>query len=219
MTSTIAYKNFVANTIKTLVKTNEQKQKKLDYIIGNGASNDTFTIMQVSKLQNDITYNDCKIREFQTFQTDLEKGEICNELKEEYDAVNKTIAQAPKKVKTQPTKKEVYKYNNNVQTRPINYNREFSYFQNQSNRLPQHIRNNLNNMPTNKGYIYNNVWHYGKKPDENNNTIVLFEKRDKDNLLIHEITKDHHKISSKPADKTKRQKVISITPRRKIAAF
>jgi chromosome segregation ATPase len=42
--------------------------------------------------------------------------------------------------------------------------------------LPNYIKNNLNEMPSNKGYIWKNVWFFGNKDPEINQPIVMFEK-------------------------------------------
>lgn len=52
--------------------------------------------------------------------------------------------------------------------------------------IPNYITNNLETMPNNKGYIYRGLYLYGKQDKDNNDTITLFEKPNKDVLLIHE---------------------------------
>ena len=221
MTSTIAYKNFVANTIKTLEKTVEQQKKKLEYVRDNGSTNDNFTMTQITKLNFEIDSNQGRIQDFQSFQTDLDKGKFSEELKDEYDATHSTIAQGPKKVKIQPTKKVPFVPNPAEKRQNyVNYNKEYRKYQIYCSKVPHHINKNLKNMPNNKGYIYNGIYLYGEQHAYNYDTTIMFEKKNKDTLTIHEITPTQIKImTKKTTGKNNKQKVQSITPRRKITTF
>ena len=56
------------------------------------------------------------------------------------------------------------------------YKREYYRFQKLSNRFPDKLKNKLKNMPNNKGYIWNGIWFFGKKPDEDMN-VTMYEKK------------------------------------------
>ena len=52
---------------------------------------------------------------------------------------------------------------------------------------PDYIKQNLKEMPNNKGYIWRNVYYLGENDREPENPYILFEKT-RNKLLIHEIT-------------------------------
>lgn len=80
-------------------------------------------------------------------------------------------------------------------------------------KMPQYMKDNLENMPENKGYIWRNSWYFGRKEKEPNQPFILFEKR-KGNLLIHEITEKGKTIYSKRG--RNRKEFVEFIPRRKI---
>lgn len=45
--------------------------------------------------------------------------------------------------------------------------------------IPEYLIKKLNNMPNNKGYIFRDVYLYGKLPCDNTNTTTLFETKNK----------------------------------------
>ncbi len=221
MTSTIAYKNFVANTIKTLEKTVEQQQKKLEFVRDNGTTHDNFTMTQITKLNFEIDSNERRIQDFKLYQINLEAGKVFKELKDDYDSKHSLIAQGPKKVKIQPTKKARFVPNPaEKRQRYVNYNLEYKKYQTYCSKVPNHINKNLRNMPNNKGYIYNGIYLYGHQQAYNYDTTIMFEKKNKDILTIHEITPTQIKVmTKKTTGKNNKQKVVSVTPRRKISTF
>jgi hypothetical protein len=59
--------------------------------------------------------------------------------------------------------------------------------------LPFYMQKNLNEMPGNKGYIWKGVYFYGKLADQPYLPVVIFEKCNKDLLIIHETTPTEYK--------------------------
>ena len=56
------------------------------------------------------------------------------------------------------------------------HDRAMYHLERATDTLPNYIKNNLNEMPSNKGYIWKNVWFFGKKSPERNQPTVMFEK-------------------------------------------
>ena len=69
-------------------------------------------------------------------------------------------------------------------------------------KLPNYIRRNLKEMTNNKGYIFRGIQYYGEKKAEKNQPVILFDKK-RNELIIHEITCNTHKIFLKKNRKGK----------------
>jgi hypothetical protein len=65
--------------------------------------------------------------------------------------------------------------------------------------LPEYISRSLDNMPNNKGYRWRGIIFYGKQPDENNSTTVVFEKKP-DGTIIQECTSTSYTEWFKPKE-------------------
>jgi len=78
--------------------------------------------------------------------------------------------------------------------------------------LPEYIQENIKTMPGNKGYIWRGCWFFGLTPAENNQPIILFEKKG-GVLRIHEIDDYDTKIYEKIGKD--RKKLVSCVPRTK----
>ena len=50
--------------------------------------------------------------------------------------------------------------------------------------IPDYLREKLNNMSNNMGYIWKDIWCFGFKPSNGKNEITLFEKKN-NKFLIH----------------------------------
>ena len=82
-----------------------------------------------------------------------------------------------------------------------------NYFKN-CNSLPLKKKDNLKNMPNNKGYIWNNISHFGLLPKESD-TIILFEQvKDSDIQKIHEYTNEYYTVYQKKRNE-RHNKIIS----------
>jgi len=86
----------------------------------------------------------------------------------------------------------------------------YKYFCKVNDSLPNYIRNNLREMPNNKGYIFRGLWMFGELPEEKGKPILLFEKMG-GNLMIHEYDKHEYKLYEKRGKEKK--KLIMKTPR------
>lgn len=81
--------------------------------------------------------------------------------------------------------------------------RDWEWLCSQDTQLPPYIRENLTKMPNNKGYIWRGIWYFGQNPDEDPNTLVMFERAGPD-MFIHEIRYGvYKKIYQKPKNGVK----------------
>lgn len=78
-----------------------------------------------------------------------------------------------------------------------NYKYYYKQFCKAEETLPDYIRNNLDDMPNNKGYIWRGCWFLGNKKREWNSPLILFEKQRGGVLLINEIDDREHRIFEK----------------------
>jgi hypothetical protein len=85
-------------------------------------------------------------------------------------------------------------------------------FQKICDSIPSYIERNLSDMPHNKGYIWRGVWLFGKKKAEKNKPQVMFERKNKDLLLIHECDEYETRLYEK---RGKNRKVLVERKRRR----
>jgi hypothetical protein len=85
--------------------------------------------------------------------------------------------------------------------------REYNWLCRMDNYMPSYMKQNLENMPNNKGYIWKGIHYFGHlAPEEPLDTVSLFEKQNQ-KLYIHEYTKEYYRIFEK-AEKTKPKVLI-----------
>lgn len=72
---------------------------------------------------------------------------------------------------------------------------DLKYFNKTSNKLPNFLKKKLDKMPNNKGFIWKDIWFFGKLPPESN-LVFMFEKIDND-LFIKEIGTKYTKTFKK----------------------
>jgi hypothetical protein len=77
--------------------------------------------------------------------------------------------------------------------------------------LPQNIRDNLNNMPNDTGYIWRDIYYYGAKPPKNVGYVEMFEKQQRGPMLIHEFHPNKVLVFEKLYPKGR--KLLSEVPR------
>lgn len=94
--------------------------------------------------------------------------------------------------------------------RDMNY--EYRRYMRNCDKIPDYMKRNLSNMPNNKGYIWRGIWLFGDKPADPRHSTVMFERKSRDILIIHEIDSYEHKIYEK---KGKNRKIlVKSIPRR-----
>jgi hypothetical protein len=139
--------------------------------------------------------------------------------KGEYDnLVHKNIPVSPEVIKNKKVDLHLYSnraYDNEERHQKNDYDFFYRQYCSIVETLPEYMRQNLLEMPQNKGYIWKRCHFYGLLPVRNNNEpLVMFEKGKKNILLIHEYDSGEHRIYEKIGKDPKR--LLSRKPRRQI---
>ena len=89
--------------------------------------------------------------------------------------------------------------------------REWDWLNQQEERLPPYVRQNLNRMPSNRGIIWKNIWYFGRmRPDSP--MLVMTEKiMGTNDNHIHEIDDQYHRVFRK--SKNGNRYLVSETPK------
>jgi hypothetical protein len=95
-------------------------------------------------------------------------------------------------------------------TKDLNYH--YNRFCDISDTVPEYMRNNLSEMPNNKGYIWRGCWFFGSRPPENRQPVVVFEKKGPV-MRIHEMDKKEYCIYEK---RGKEKKVLVSRKMKKV---
>lgn len=225
----ISEKNKIRNEIKILENLLNRNKGTIDRL-SNSNSNIEFNKKQIEKLILINTESETKILCLKERYEDLNGDKLNNELKEKILQANKDILKRKEKndkkinEKNEQKKEDKEYLDLEYRNRKKSGMSDFSiqketdrYFKN-SYSLPPNKLNNLKNMPNNKGYIWNNIWHLGLLPQDSD-TIILFEQiRNSDIQKIHEYTNEYYSIYHKTRN-DKKQKLISREKRNPILSI
>lgn len=187
----------------------------------------SYVLSQINKVEERNNNRITEIDRLNKRKIELEKGnldcELYKLLKQEEinrDEHKKTIVQKRLENKEQKAEKSKISqgfYKNNLKAdRETRFTkkdiaRSYNYYNKIIDTIPDYINRNLEEMPNNKGYIFRDVYLYGKLPEEKNKPTTMFEKR-KGLLIIHEWTEYTYKIYHK---KDKERKVLISSEQRK----
>lgn len=168
-----------------------------------------YNTKQISKLTSKKKDREVELEILEQRIKDVEQGLLDDEIMKEYIQSNqevklKNIELKNKKKIEQAEKEEknalsvAYHQSGRQSDRKVIYDkrdadRDYNYFVNICNSIPDYILKKLKNMPNNKGYIWRGVYCYGELPAIAGQPTVLFER--KNNILfIHEWTDTEYKI-------------------------
>ena len=149
-----------------------------------------FISSRIIKVNEDISKKQEILNILEKKLSDLENGdldeEIKNEMKRNSDIISgKSIESRQKKIKTREedtiklkklfTKEKIDRRCFKYEKKDFDYSYRF-YIKTVS-KLPNHIAENLRDMPNNKGYIFKNIHFYGEKNKDNSGLLTFFEKK------------------------------------------
>jgi len=103
-------------------------------------------------------------------------------------------------------------YNNRRQKR--NYEYDYKRYKKICSGIPDYLYKNLSTMPNNKGYIWRDVWLFGQLDPEPGRPQVMFERKNKDLLYIHEYDQKEKRIYEKRGKN--RKVLVERKPRKTI---
>jgi len=89
-----------------------------------------------------------------------------------------------------------------------NMSYEYDRYIRNCNKIPDYMIRKLASMPNNKGYIWRGIWLLGHRKEERDEPTIMFERRGKDILHIHEYDNYQHRIYEK---KGKAKKILIRT--------
>ena len=210
--------------IKMLSQYNQKDKEKIERFTDNTSNGEEYNKKQISKSLNDIKERENKIIEYKNRIVDLKQGKLDKELQQEL-VTNKNKANTSQKFITKKINKEKQDIMESMYTVKVkednklkstknmkkDYDREYKNYVYNSNSLPKYIIKSLENMPSNKGYIWRDIWFFGKLPRDSDVNRTLFEPIEKDLLMIHEWTESQYKLFEKIGkDKKKLVRVRNI---------
>jgi hypothetical protein len=210
--------------IKMLSQYNQKDKEKIERFTDNTSNGEEYNKKQISKSLNDIKERENKIIEYKNRIVDLKQGKLDKELQQEL-VTNKNKANTSQKFITKKINKEKQDIMESMYTVKVkednklkstknmkkDYDREYKNYVYNSNSLPKYIIKSLENMPSNKGYIWRDIWFFGKLPRDSDVNRTLFEPIEKDLLMIHEWTESQYKLFEKIGkDKKKLVRVKNI---------
>lgn len=214
--------NIQINSIKLNISRNDSTIERLKSI-----EKTDFNIKQIEKLiEKNKKYN-IDLENLKIKLIDVNSGKLDEEFKNESKnallELDKNNIKLQKKIDDKENKKKVekkymqkfydmnkYKDNpNEASESQIRYETK-RYFK-VSDSIPEYINRNLENMPSNKGYIWKDMWCFGKLTEESGKPLTMFEKCYNGVLRIYEIDKYNRKIYEKQGNG--RKVLVSTEPR------
>ena len=216
----LSEKNLIKIDIKdkqVSISRNKETIKRLSNI----QEHQSFYKKQIEKLNEKIKEDEQKILEYEEKLVQITNGSLDDELmnkrisnndkmKKRDDISNKKVIEKnEKKDEDKKILDNEYKiFRKNDGTSEYSLNKETNKFFDNINKIPDYMKQNLRDMPMNKGYIWKNILFFGELPKESN-TLILFEKCKNNILKIHEISYDRHLIYEKNA-KNQKQLISNI---------
>jgi hypothetical protein len=204
----LSEKNLIKIDIKdkqVSISRNKETIKRLSNI----QEHQSFYRKQIDKLNEKIKEDEQKIIEYEEKLIQISNGLLDDELMDRRivnnDKMKKRDDISSKKVIEKNEKKDEDKkildneyknFRKNDGTSEYSLNKETNKFFDNNNKIPDYMKQNLKDMPSNKGYIWKNILCFGELPKESDN-LILFEKCRNNILKIHEISYDRHLIYEK----------------------
>ena len=217
----VTEKNRILNEIKSLelsIKRNKETLERLK-----GQDNSTFTKTQIEKVTKLLGEYEQNLIDSQQRIVDVIAGKLDSELFNSHNNVLKSIQKKDEITKRKKKDKEDEKKNDSEflkkhyeKTNRFEFSEAFwekeerRYYKN-CDSLPQWIKDKLKDMPSNKGYIWRDLWFFGDKYVPFTKNCVMFESLKGGITIIHEIDEDYHKVYEKVG---RNQRVLKETIRR-----
>jgi hypothetical protein len=144
------------------------------------------TVM-IKKYTEDLGSFRTKLKENQNILDAIENGTYedtfrQNELQQHVSSSRTKKSNMSRQQQQNPDKKQLRSQNTS------NYNSvqyEIKRYFRDCQSIPQYIEDKLDNLPEDKGYIWRDIWCFGRLPRERKHALTLFEKK-YDRLYIHE---------------------------------
>ena len=219
----LTLKNSIVVDIKRITLTIERNDEKIDRL---KKDKTTFNLQSVEKTKNHNKELNEKLNVLKQKIIDIERGLFDDEILKSNDRSLLDVEENKEKVKKINEGKELKKIEekkniekfyfmnkkkdgyNDLSDSQIKYETN-RYFKN-CDAMPEYLKRNLSEMPSNKGYIWRDMWCFGSMPEEVGKPVTMFEKCG-DTLYITEITKTERKYYEK--FKQNKKRLISVEKR------
>jgi len=203
----LAEKNRVISNIKMVESVIKRSSETLERFKVQDAT--VFNRNQIQKLKALIEEKEEQLAELQQRQIDITSGKFDDEIqtnnttalnniqrKEEITIRKKKDKEDEKKNDSDLLKKHYGKTNRYEFSESFWEKEEKKYYKN-CDSLPQWIKDKLKDLPSNKGYIWRDLWFFGEKPVAFSKSCTMFENLKGGITIIHEIDSDYHKVFEK----------------------
>ena len=219
----LTLKNSIVVDIKRITLTIERNDEKIDRL---KKDKTTFNLQSVEKSKSHNKELNEKLNVLKQKIIDIERGLFDDEILKSNDRSLLDVEENKEKVKKINKDKELKKIEekkniekfyfmnkkkdgyNDLSDSQIKYETN-RYFKN-CDAMPEYLKRNLSEMPSNKGYIWRDMWCFGSMPEEVGKPVTMFEKCG-DTLYITEITKTERKYYEK--FKQNKKRLISVEKR------
>lgn len=203
----LAEKNRVISEIKSVESVIKRSTETLERFKVQDAT--VFNRNQIQKLKATIEEKETQLAELQQRQIDIVSGKFDDEIqtnnttalnkiqkKEEITIRKKKDKEDEKKNDSDLLKKHYGKTNRYEFSESFWEKEEKKYYKN-CDSLPQWIKDKLKDLPSNKGYIWRDLWFFGDKQVPFTKNCTMFENLKGGITIIHEIDSDFHKVYEK----------------------
>lgn len=214
-------KNRITNEVKSIQTSLKRNKETLDRLRGQEST--VFQKTQMEKISTILSDYTNTLAELEQRSLDVMLGKLDSELYNTNSSIIKTIQKKDEQTKRKKKDKEDEKKNDSelLQNHYKKTNRyEFSesfwekeerrYYKN-CDSLPQWIRDKLKDMPSNKGYIWRDLWFFGEKQVPFSKICTMFESLKGGITIIHEIDGDYHNVYEKVG---RNQRTLTSSTRR-----
>lgn len=203
----LAEKNRIISEIKTIESVLKRSQETRERFKGQDAT--LFNKNQIQKLTTIIEENEKELVILQQKQSEILTGKwddeivnannaILNKIKKKEEITNrkKKDKEDEKKTDSDLLKKH-YGKNNRYEFSESFWEKEEKKYYKNCDSLPQWIRDKLKDLPSNKGYIWRDLWFFGEKHVPFTKNCTMFENLKGGITIIHEIDAEYHKVYEK----------------------
>ena len=194
--------NKLQDEIRSLKTYKRQGEETIDRFKDSEHRNTEFVKNKMKNIEDSINNWNISIYDKEEEILNIRRGEmdakLINDMKERVEK-QKTLKQSHmnkkknKEEKKKKDKKVITEYAQSMRdmNRKQRYlgndiNRAYHRYMKISSMFPDYLRKNLKNMPNNKGYIWRDMWFMGELPEEPGRPTVMFERKNRDLLIIRE---------------------------------
>jgi len=197
----------IQSDISRLEKSIARDEDVLKNIKNLNLSQDILKIKQ-QELQDNISRKKDDIEKLKLTGNEVLSGNKDSEIIKKNVAVKK-VEKSKVKIKAKPFVKNNYNPKQYVSEREYEY--QYNHLMRVVETMPDYMKRNLEEMPSNKGYIWRGCWFFGKLREHKGENTVVFEKG-RNTMKIHEFDNHNYRVFEKYGQD--RKILLSSRPRK-----